>query len=1570
MNPDNHVLEYVDAYLHDVLSPSDRGQVERHVESCRICQVALEEGRKRLTALQSLSVVEAPEELLRQTEMRIQAYRAPRWTAARIGIAMAVAALLVLGGMNLYYLNLAPSPYDLRVLGQAELLSGAEGSLRVVMVRHNDQTPVADVPVEVELVNLRGGAPVQLASFRTDQSGTGTPQFHWPDWDPGEYQLRVRAHSGSGGDAISRNVKLKRSWKLMVSSDKPVYQPGQVIHLRSLALRRPDLKPIAGHDALFSITDPKGNVIFRQRGVTSKFGISSTDCPLADEIIEGPYQVACEIGDTQSEMTVSVERYVLPKFKVSVELDKPFYQPGERVSGSVQSDYFFGKPVANGEVEVAINPGPFAFERIPPLGARTDLNGKAHFEFVLPDRLRGRDEEPGQVRVSLAITVRDTAGRQQTKTESCIVAAQPIQIDVVPEAGGLVDGIPNRIYLLARYPDGRPAQVRLSLSGQSQELATDELGVAVVDVEGHLRNRQLTVRATDREGRVGHGTFMLSGEDSPDDFLVRTDKATYRGGETLQLKILARGGSEPVFIDLIKDGQTMLTHVLPMSQGRGEGQFDLPAELFGTIELCAYRYGSNGLPNRKRRVLYVGQAHELHIDVTSGRPEYRPGERARLQLRLSGPDGKPVPGAISLAAVDEAVFSVLGQKPGLERTFFTLEQELLKPVLAAYPWVPGALPEIPVERRMRFEQALFARAAKDGESDHQASLRTPVRRMQNNRRARGVDERDDAVPLRSTASVHTLSATSFPAKLQAVHLQKSRGITLVRELAAGAALLGFAYVVVLAWRRFWMWILASFGVLALFSLMLLPAVQQPKTAVESAMAFAVGAKSEEGPGPDSDAATSENSSPRLRQWFPETLLWRPELITDDNGEVGIDVDLADSITTWRVSASAVSAQGDLGAAQSSVLVFQPFFVDLNLPVAFTRGDTVTVPVVVYNYLDRPQTVQLNLENAAAFELTGPAEQSVELAANEVKSVGYRLQARRVGKHTLRVAARAGAIADAVERTVEVVPDGQKTEQVASGNLAEAVRIPVEIPEQAIDGSVRATLKIYPSSFSQLVEGLEGIFQRPSGCFEQTSSTTYPNILALDYLIRTKKNVPDVGARARQYIHLGYQRLLTFEITGGGFEWFGHPPANRVLSAYGLMEFTDMARVHDVDRAVIERTRSWLLAQQNSNGTWESERHILHDDPTGGAGRLARLAATAYIAWAVFGGDSADRATLPAQQALDYLRSQDPATIDDPYVLALVANAVAAIDRSPGTAAGLLRRLDSLKQTTADGKRVWWEGNASAQTLFYGGGITRRVETTALASLAMLRSTGNYAATLRSALAWLVEQKDARGTWHSTQATVLALKALVAATERPLGDATDRQIDIAIDGTAMPVVVIPNDQADVMQQRDLSAKLGFGRHEVVIIDRSGGSMGYQLAVSYHTPGEPASAKPESFSVTLEFDKADMRVGDTVLATAVVRNNTQLPVAMVIVDLPIPTGFAADNAGLSQLVVDRRIEKFQITPRSVIIYLRSLAAGQSVTIPYKLRGTTSVDVTSGAAVAWEYYQPENSAHSAVARLVVSE
>ena len=150
LTPDDHVLQYVDAYLHDVLYPSEKWQVAEHCEVCPICRVVLDEARKRLEVLESLPPVEASEALIAATRKRIQQFRPPRFTPFRVGLAAAAAVVAVLAGFHLYYLNMAASPYDLRVLGQSELWAGSEASLRVLFQDARNAAPLAGAPVEID----------------------------------------------------------------------------------------------------------------------------------------------------------------------------------------------------------------------------------------------------------------------------------------------------------------------------------------------------------------------------------------------------------------------------------------------------------------------------------------------------------------------------------------------------------------------------------------------------------------------------------------------------------------------------------------------------------------------------------------------------------------------------------------------------------------------------------------------------------------------------------------------------------------------------------------------------------------------------------------------------------------------------------------------------------------------------------------------------------------------------------------------------------------------------------------------------------------------------------------------------------------------------------------------------------------------------------------------------------------------------------------------------------------------------------------------------------------------------
>jgi uncharacterized protein YfaS (alpha-2-macroglobulin family) len=398
----------------------------------------------------------------------------------------------------------------------------------------------------------------------------------------------------------------------------------------------------------------------------------------------------------------------------------------------------------------------------------------------------------------------------------------------------------------------------------------------------------------------------------------------------------------------------------------------------------------------------------------------------------------------------------------------------------------------------------------------------------------------------------------------------------------------------------------------------------------------------------------QETAPHIRSYFPEALYINPEIITDAKGNASISIPVADSITTWRMAMLASTQPGALGSGTSSIKVFQDFFVDLDLPVTLTQGDQVSIPVAIYNYSGKAGQVSLKLQPEDWFSLDNDSpEKSVSVESGRVGGSQFTLIARRIGKFKLTLSAHMDGVAsrrDIVVREIEVIPNGREQDLVFNGRLETTVAHDLHFPATAIPDTSSILVRLYPGPLSQVIEGMDTILSMPGGCFEQTSSSTYPNVLALDYMKRTKKLTPEVHAKAEGYIANGYQRLLTFEVPGGGFSWFGEAPANKILTAYGLMEFNDMSKVSDVDPRLIQRTRDWLVSQQQPDGSWRPDATFINEGATNRYNSNV-LRITAYIAWALANTGLQSPAVERAKEYIDSHANPTP----DSYTLAVIAN---------------------------------------------------------------------------------------------------------------------------------------------------------------------------------------------------------------------------------------------------------------------------------------------------------------------------
>ena len=86
-----------------------------------------------------------------------------------------------------------------------------------------------------------------------------------PKLPTGDYKLVVATTSALGEEKLERDVKVKAEPKILLVTDKPLYQPGQMIHIRALCLQslRPDARS-AAPPLTFEVEDAKGNKVFKQ----------------------------------------------------------------------------------------------------------------------------------------------------------------------------------------------------------------------------------------------------------------------------------------------------------------------------------------------------------------------------------------------------------------------------------------------------------------------------------------------------------------------------------------------------------------------------------------------------------------------------------------------------------------------------------------------------------------------------------------------------------------------------------------------------------------------------------------------------------------------------------------------------------------------------------------------------------------------------------------------------------------------------------------------------------------------------------------------------------------------------------------------------------------------------------------------------------------------------------------------------------------------------------------------------------------------------------------------------------
>ncbi|MFO0746446.1 MAG: alpha-2-macroglobulin family protein [Myxococcota bacterium] len=1485
---------------------------------------------------------------------------------------------------------------------------------------------------------------VEVIATRTatsDDSGSVDLALAIPEELPdGDLVLELSVRHPDGQASSRLAMKAVREAKVLLSTDKPIYQPGQRIYIRLLARETGSGHAASGVKTQVVVFDAKNNKVFQQKGKASPEGVYATQLDVAALVNTGRWRIEATVGDTKAERTLEVKPYVLPKFKVEVGAERASYRPGELVKGTISGRYFFGEPLRKAKVKLSVETFDVEAHEVARMDFELDQAGAHAFELRLPDALVGLPMLQGAASVRLVATVTDTAGQTQEGTKTLTIYQDPLRVTAVPEAGALVSGVENIVYLVVTTPDGAPApraKLDVRLGASAAALETDASGIA----EWRLVPSGAVVASIDvktPDGAQSHADVNLAAA-ARGGVLLRPSDTAPKAGERLDFDVLVQRAVPHAFLDLVKDGQTLLTLSAPVRDGHARMSAVLPADVAGTVLAHAYVIGDDMDVYADTRPLVVRMADDLNIAVVPSKARFLPGEEATLDLAVTDRQGHPVLAVLGLWVVDEAVFALSELRPGMEQVFFLLEQEIMRPKIEIHAFEPDEVfifdrlprpsepaPLAGADRRSR-AAAVLAGAAMP-QFAHPLSVDSMV-----DARAKSVELWQAELERKTRVWKQALKAWVQE------HWRAPRGKDVARALAAAGLRIektrdpfGNAWrlsvepddnevsdVSVMSAGRDGQWgtgddftgdlgLSASLepvwrwqeqreaarwgrrGIGAMEPMMMMGdgggggggwgialggvgaggggqafAVNRAEPAppmMGKRRVIALDAIEINGAAPvggGGEGASSAVAPPRVREYFPETLLVEPLILTDASGHAKVTFPMADSITTWRLSALASTSDGRLGSVSRGLEVFQDFFVDISFPVSLTRGDEVTVPVAVYNYLPTAQTVKLRLDTDGGLEVKGGRDLQVELAAGEVKGVQVPLVASRVGMGRLTVTANGSKMADAVRREVKVEPDGFPVEQLQNGMLSDALDLSIDVPQGAIDQASLLQVKLFPGMFAQVMDGLEGMLQMPSGCFEQTSSTTYPNILVLNYLRDSKRAKPELEATALRYLQAGWQRLVTFEVAGGGFSWFGDAPANRVLTAYGLMEFHDMDKVYAIDDAVVARTRQWLTRQQQADGSWQPDAAFLHQDSWGDM-QKSSLLVSAYVTWSL-AVTRPDRKQLdaPLAKALAFLaKNVDKA--DDAYVLGYLGNAFAEAltDRNDAGQRATLRTILAKLAALAvrDGDKVHFP--TKQRTAMYGSGDSATIEVTALALRAFMKA-GEQLDLVKPGLAFLVGKKSAGGQWETTQATVQVLQSMVASLSTQQA-AVAGTVDVLVNDEKVASASYTPDDFDVVRFIDASKALRPGANKVRLVPSPGLKAMFQASATSYLPwSDDRRPTPEksAFDVTVGYDRTTLAKDDIVGVTVRVKSNLPGTASMGMVDVAVPPGFEVLSDDLEAAVAAKTIQRFSLAGRQVILYVEQFRPDAAFELKFRVRARFPVKVSTGASKAWEYYNPDH-------------
>jgi CD109 antigen len=1343
------------------------------------------------------------------------------------------------------------------ILAPKLLFSGGESS--VTMAAFSDDESVSRC---VEYVLIDGdNNEIPLLTASTSKAGNSVAAFEVPDVEEGRYVLSARPQ-GYDKD-FKATVEVVRNIPLFIETDKPIYKPGQIIHGRILSLNN-NLIPVE-QDITVEITDAKGIKVFKEEMSSNEYGVASFDLPLASELNLGTWKVKASAGESVSNVDIQVDKYVLPKFDVSLETPTEWFLVSDEITGTVSAEYFFGKYV-DGEVLVEASRYVGEWEQYATFSGKLK-DGSVEFELPAVEYAAGTYGAGGQASLMLNVTVTDTGNHSETSNKLLTIAESPLVLQLIPESNYVKPGMPLQVLVVTKDPGGNPVDAQVEIRTRSRdENYQDSERVKTVGTENGIALTSFDIPESTMEfymnARSGdvYANKELGAVYSPSASFIhisQTSDGVPEVGGSISFRVYSTNKGT-VFYDIFANGRTVY------SATSSEQDIVIPVtpQMSPQAKVVAYMINPNSEVSVDVLPFDVQFSTQVDLSSSFDSESVEPGDNVTVNFDAGSRS------MIGFSIVDESVYALSEGRLNLKQVFDELERRFMEPQAESHPvWY------------------------REGAYDLLDSAGMVVMASP------GLD-----VP-RSQSSYNKFE-------------DRGMGIMLDEGMMVDAAM--------------------------------------PEMAVNEAV---VDGEATDEAMPVAEEPLAEVQ--RVRQFFPETWVWMPEILTDDNGLASLDLNAPDSITTWRLHAVSSGPDG-IGISESQLTVFQDFFIDPDLPYAVTRGEVFPVQVQVYNYLDKEQDVKLTLSGADWFDIIGDDVQTVTVEANSVAHATFTISPTKVGKQLVEITGQTTEKADAVRKDMIVEAEGTTRELVDNGVLKNGtVVLDATLPGDIVPDSGKVLVSFTPSIVAQTINGVDNLLGMPYGCGEQNMMLFSTDVEVLRYLEATGQDNPELKAKAEMFITTGYQRELTYMHGDGSFSAFGEsdPEGSLWLSAFVLSQFSAARDLTTIDEDILADTAQWIASHQQDDGSWESVGFVIHQDMMGGVS--GSYALTAYVTLALDEyGFTSPVVMADAQKYLeDNLADQD-----DPYALAIGTLALQKLE-SPFADEGINELLVISKQD--DDGTYWGYGDGAVPLPYEHGGYnyiapsSKNVETTAYATLALIEAKNPTAS---SSLKWISAQRNSNGGFSSTQDTVMAFRALMSAAASA-GRDIDATVTVIADGNKVKSVGVNSQNFDVVQIIEIPK----GSSEVKLELEGTGDLNYQLVRRFNII-LPDVIRQHEIELDVEYDSTDVAVNDIVTVDTRVKYNgirgidsSVTSSGMMIVDIAVPTGFTPVSSSLEALKGAAIITRYEIAGRKIILYIDDMQAGEEINFEIQVKALFPVKAIVSESKAYSYYNPEVVAES---------